>query len=110
MTRRLIEMGHRYWPRIDGSLAASHDTDPMDLPLDRFLNLIYWWLTQEGSEDEVRKFDTRLWQPPKGVAPAPSSPWSPEAETAAFASFAKALRPSSGEAPLTRSALPRGGG
>ena len=42
--------------------------------------------------DEVKKFDQRLWVPPKGVVPPKGSPWSAEAETAAFKSFASAFK------------------
>ena len=88
MTQRLLSLASRHWPSIDGSLAASLTTDPLRLPVDRFLNLIYWWATNEASAEDVRRFDQRLWMPPKGEAPAPQSPWSPENETKALSAFA----------------------
>ena len=61
--------------------------DPLALPLDRFLNLVYYWLVREADEKAIRKLDARLWMPPKGVAAPKESPWSAEAETAAFRGF-----------------------
>lgn len=84
MTQRLLSIASSHWARIDGALAASLTTDPLDLPIDRFLNLVYWRAVDGGSEEDVRKFESRLWMPPVGVAPAPQSPWSPENETRAF--------------------------
>lgn len=49
-----------------------------------FLDFVYYLFTRNGDEQSVEKFRRTLWMPPKGVAPDPRSPWSPEAETAAF--------------------------
>lgn len=62
--------------------------DPLDLLPARFCSLVYYWAVRNADEDGKTKFDRRLWMPPKGVAPPPGSPWSPEAETAAFGSLA----------------------
>lgn len=70
---------------FDGWAAATlAGGDPLDLPPDRFFSLIYFWIVREGEQSEIEKFDARLWRPPKGVAPAKGSPWSADAETAAF--------------------------
>lgn len=87
MTARLIGLIKNEWSAFDG-LLASQDVDPMLLPFDRFLNTVHWWATKEATQESLTRFERRLWMPPKGEAPAPGSPWSPEAETAAFASLA----------------------
>lgn len=83
MTQRLVYLAGQHWPVIDGML-ASQGVDPLSLPWDRFLNTIYWWATRDATSQAVAKFEAQLWRPPPNEAPAPGSPWSPEAETAAF--------------------------
>lgn len=87
MTQRLVFTAGKDWHRLDG-LLASRNVDALSLPFDRFLAVVYWFLTDGATPQQVAKFDTRLWMPPPGIEPAPQSPWSPENETAAF----KALR------------------
>lgn len=88
MTHRLLGLARDDWASLDGQM-ASLNVDPLLLPPDRFLNLIYWWATHHAEEQaQVDKFDRQLWMPPKGKAAAPGSPWSPEAETAAFSALA----------------------
>ena len=90
MTLRLVRLARQEWASLDGEM-ASLNVDPWYLPPDRFFNLIYWWATRHGDPDGIAKFDRRLWMPPKGVAPAPGSPWSPESETEAFGELAAAF-------------------
>lgn len=90
MTLRLVGLARHEWASLDGEM-ASQSVDTWALPPDRFFNLIYWWATRNGDSADVEKFDRRLWMPPKGVAPAPGSPWSPEAETQAFGELAAAF-------------------
>jgi hypothetical protein len=71
----------------------------MELPIDRFLNLVYHWAIRNAqSENDVSKFDRRLWVPPKGVEPPEESPWSAQNETSAFQALKKALN-ADGKAP-----------
>jgi hypothetical protein len=85
VTQRLVGLARREWASFDGESV----TDPLLLPPDRFLNRIYWWAIRNAQEQEqIDKFDRRLWRPPRGKAAAPGSPWSPEAETSAFAALA----------------------
>lgn len=92
MTQRLILLARTNWASIDGLLASRGVDDPLLLPADRFLSLIYWWCTRNAQDQQdLDKFDRKLWQPPKGTAPAPGSPWSPEAETKAFGELAAAF-------------------
>lgn len=71
-------------------MMASRGIDTLALPMDRFLSLIYWWLTDGVSPQEIERFNIRLWMPPKGVVPT-QGPWTPEAETSAFKSLKGAL-------------------
>lgn len=59
------------------------------LPLRRFCAFLWWFFTHRADDPHaVEKFRSRLWQPPPGVEVTDErSPWSPEAETAAFASL-----------------------
>lgn len=73
------------WSTFDG-WAVSRGFDPLTLPFDRFLSVVYHWATRGGEPEEVEKFNTRLYRPPKGEV-ATHGPWTAEAETAAFAAF-----------------------
>jgi hypothetical protein len=91
VTLRLVGLAKREWAMLDG-LMASKDVDPLAMPPDRFFSLVYWWAVKDAADQAaVDKFDRQLWRPPKGVAAPKGSPWSPEAETAAFASLASAF-------------------
>jgi hypothetical protein len=68
-----------------------------------FLDFAWYLLTRNGSPESVEKFKRSLWMPPKGVAPDPRSPWSPENETKAFQAV-KAL--TTGQAPQALTAGP----
>ena len=67
----------------------------MRLPFDRFLNLLYFFLTEGAEEKEKAKFDMRLNAPPPSArrkrGSLAGSPWTPEAETRALAGLAAAL-------------------
>jgi hypothetical protein len=68
----------------------------MVMPLDRFLNLTYFYATENAEESEQNKFDVRLNLPDErarrtGAAVAPSSPWSKENEEAALSGFVASL-------------------
>lgn len=65
--------------------------DLRKLPLGRLCNFIYWYLTRDGSSEDVDKFRAKLWQPPKGVEADRRSPWSAEAEAQSFSSARMAL-------------------
>lgn len=93
MTARLLNAAKARWSAFDGWAAAElSGRDPLDLPMDRFANLVYFWITKDADPDEVPKFDNRLWRPPPGMLPAPGSPWSPENETSAFRSLAAQVK------------------
>ena len=49
---RLIAYAERYWPSIDGEAASQGGTDYFDLPFDRFLNAIQWWVSQRVKDPE----------------------------------------------------------
>lgn len=67
----------------------------MELPLDRFLNLVYHYATDGADEKERNKFDVRLNMPIPGVVRSrvvtESSPWSSKNEAAALGNLAAAL-------------------
>ncbi|UDL16227.1 hypothetical protein SEA_KOZIE_31 [Microbacterium phage Kozie] len=77
---------------MDGYAVAHGVGDLRELPLERFVNFIWWLWTRNGDEKDRAKFRARLWQPPKGQAVTDRrSPWSPENEAKAFASVQAAL-------------------
>lgn len=106
MTQRLLATIKAHWVAFDGwAVTVLAGGDPLRLPLDRYLNLIYHWLTDGADREEIAKFDKRLWMPPKGVAAPKGSPWSAEAETGAFRAFVAqvkgVVKPASGGATPT---------
>jgi hypothetical protein len=92
VTSRLLSLAKQNWAAFDGEW-ASQNLDPLDLPIDRFLSLVYWWMVRNAEDEKaIKSFDTRLWRPPPGEAPAEGSPWTPEAETSAFRAFSAEFR------------------
>lgn len=66
--------------------------DLHDLPMERFCNFIWYYLTRNaGKQSDIDKLKTRLWRPPPGQV-AKKGPWTAEAETAAFQSLKAALK------------------
>lgn len=94
--RLIYGVARPHWAIMDGE-SAMRGVDLIGLPLSRFLNVCYWYMVRYADEKEKAKQDRQLWMPPKGVAPAPESPWAPENETAAFGSLATALGVSTGK-------------
>lgn len=43
---RLCAFAAVYWEAFDGKL-ASRQVDPLDLPFDRFLNAVFWFVIEE---------------------------------------------------------------
>lgn len=81
---RLAGLANDHWWQIDG-FAVSRNMPPLaEMAVDRFCSFVRWFFLREADSTEVAKFEAQVWRPPKGVAPAKSSPWSAEAETAAF--------------------------
>lgn len=93
MTARLLGLLRENWTVIEGETTLANPAAPdlLELDIERLLNLAYFWATRHGDEAAIRKFDARLWLPPKGVAPT-EGPWSAAAETTAFKAFAKQVR------------------
>lgn len=93
MTFRLLHLASENWPTLEG-WATSRNTDLMDLPIDRLLNLIYFWATRNAQDEAtLAKFDRKLWMPPKGEEAPAESPWSAANETSAFKALKAALQP-----------------
>jgi len=78
------------WNRFDGQMVMKN-VDPLALPFDRFLNLVYAWYIDGLEEPDIAKFDAKLWIPPKGAEIPAESPWSAENEKKAFAQFKAAV-------------------
>ena len=85
---RLTATARQQWPTFDG-WCASRNVDPLVLDIDRFCNLIYFWLTQNVDERRRREIDTQLERVPPGEDPVEDSTWSAEAEMAAFTAAAR---------------------
>lgn len=47
------------WPYFDG-WCASRNVEPMDLPWDRWLNLVYYFATRNMSADDKIEFDDSI--------------------------------------------------
>jgi hypothetical protein len=80
-----------HWTVFDG-WAGTKGVDPMQMPVDRFLNLVYFYATENAEEQDKIKFDMRLNMPDAkarqtGRAATEGSMWSKEKEEAALADF-----------------------
>lgn len=96
---RYIALARDNWNEIDG-WAVSQQIEILDLTTDRFCNLLWWYATRNAEDpSDVKRFEARLWQPPKGVVPT-SGPWEAQAETDALSAL---------KAQLTGKASPTGG-
>jgi len=99
VTFRLLHLASENWTTLEG-WATSRNTDLMDLPIDRMLNLIYFWATRNAPDERaLAKFDRKLWMPPKGEEAPAESPWSAANETSAFQALKAALQPDSPATP-----------
>lgn len=47
------------WPYFDG-WCASRNVEPMELPWDRWLNLVYYFATRNASTEDKEKFDAEI--------------------------------------------------
>jgi hypothetical protein len=72
----LIYIADEYWTEIDGS-CARQGVNPLDLPFDRFLRLVYSWIVEriqytEGAHADLDEalfgFDARLRREPDSVS------------------------------------------
>lgn len=91
MTLRLLGLAEDHWEDIDG-YAAGHGFDPVDLPLARLANFVWWWVTANAQEKDLQKFKGDLWRPPIGEQVThKKSPWAPENENSALSDLKQAL-------------------
>ncbi len=68
---------------------AQKGIDPLELPFDRLLSMIYVWLIGDGDEDAISKLDLKLFRPPPGWnKPITEGPWSASSERSALSMFA----------------------
>jgi hypothetical protein len=76
---------------VDGLAVSLGLADLRTLPLSRFVNFIWWYLTRNiQSEADLAKIRANVWMPPAGVEPT-EGPWSAAAEMSAFASLKASL-------------------
>lgn len=63
----------------------------MGMPIDRFLNLVYFWATEDAAEKDKTRFDVKLnmpdTRPGRLNADRPDSPWTKENEERALATL-----------------------
>jgi len=82
VTLRLAAHVLEHWREFDGWAAARGLPDPLTLRVARFINLVWFWMTDGADPAEVRKLEARVWVPPSGEVAR--GPWSADAEMAAF--------------------------
>jgi len=87
----LIRIADEFWPEIDGACART-GFDPLELPFDRFLNLIYAWSCErvQYSENGRAELDEALFGEENrqtGVEPDSVAPEVVEEEMALFQAF-----------------------
>lgn len=92
VVQRLVGTLDHYWTRFNG-WAVAQGVSPLELHFDELLDLTYYWLIKDaGEEEEVEKFNSRLWMPPKKAkVTAADSPWSDAATKASLAAFAEGM-------------------
>ena len=92
MTVRLARIAVESWPTIDGYAAAHGMRSLLDLPLDRFLNFVWYMATRNSDASEIEKLRARLWRPPAGEAVTDTrSPWAPANEMRGFSALKAAM-------------------
>lgn len=95
MTVRLVRTAVANWDTLDGYAVAHGMGDLRDLPLERFCAFVWYMMTRFAEKKDIDQMRSKLWvPPPKSTAPIPTnSPWSAEAETAAFRAVKAQLSP-----------------
>lgn len=91
----MVGIAEEYWVDLDG-WAGAKGVDPLKMPMDRFLNLVYRFATEDAEQKEKDKFDVRLNKPDaraiaRGAAQRDDSPWSKKNEEAALSGLVGAL-------------------
>jgi hypothetical protein len=86
VTVRLVRTAVANWETLDGYAVAHGMEDLRTLELDRFCNFVWFMMTRHAEKKDADQMRAKLWvPPPKATGPIPrNSPWSAEAETAAF--------------------------
>lgn len=95
MTVRLVRTAVSNWDTLDGYAVAHGMGDLRELTLERFVSFVWYMLTRNSEKKDVDQLRAKLWvPPPRMTAPIPrNSPWSAEAETAAFRAVKAQLSP-----------------
>lgn len=86
---KLAAAARERWPEFDG-WAAARNVEPLDLDLDRYLNLVYFFLTQDPQIDRGR-LDAWLTETAPETVTEDDPVWSAEAEMKAFGQFQSGL-------------------
>jgi len=84
VAHRLGLLAMSEWPRFDG-WCASRNVDPLELPISRAFNLIYYWVVQSMDQEQRGNFDGWLNSP--AAVPGsrrPTGDWSRDAELSQF--------------------------
>lgn len=88
---RLIGVAGQFWREIDGA-CARQGFDPIDLPIDRFLNMVYTWYTDRLAHVEAKDRDAAmllLFQPVGGYDPDAVTQDVVDEEMSMFNAFAR---------------------
>lgn len=84
MMLRLVRLAQSRWLEFDG-WCVTLGVDPLELRLDRFVHLVYFWLVRNLDGDARARVDEQLDRPPEGAtAEQAGGVWSRESELAAF--------------------------
>lgn len=75
---------------LDGYAVGHGIGDLRELPLDRFVNFVWWWATHGMEKKDRDTFEQRVYMPPKGVVPE-KGPWTAEAETQGLMGLKRSL-------------------
>lgn len=64
---RLLHLALDHWASFHGR-NVGQGIDDVSLDLNEFCDLVYWWATRNGSEEDTAKLDQELWKIPPSVA------------------------------------------
>ncbi len=84
---RLVALAATEYVRFSGDLARQGGRQPLKLPFEEFLHVVYAWFVRDGSKESIEKFDDWLFAAPKGVAPADKRlepGWSKQEQASSF--------------------------
>lgn len=92
MIERLVGLMIAEWEDFDG-WCIERRIDPLELNIDRLLNLIQWWATKDAEDPQkVKQWKDKLHRPPAGISKTQGrQPWTQDEEQSSFRALQQAV-------------------